>query len=323
MTFHMVGDTGSLRSPDFQKKVVVQMVRQYRNATSKDDQPEFLYHLGDVVYNHGEASQYQRQFFDPYKLYPGPIFAIAGNHDSDVNTDGPLYQSLEPFMKVFCDTAPREVPFSGGSERKSMVQPNVYWTLNTPLANIIGMHSNVPKFGIVTEEQKDWLKKELEAADQERPGKALILCIHHAPYSADVNHGSSIPMITLLESVFEETGIRPDIVFSGHVHNYQRLKRSYSTGRPVYFIVAGGGGYDELHAVASVEDERFTNNDPLFHDVALEAYCDDKHGFLKVTLERTDKGLTLTGNYYPVPQDESPAGDLAATPEDTFTIQIS
>ncbi|MCF6404949.1 metallophosphoesterase [Chitinophaga filiformis] len=320
MTFHMVGDTGSLRSPDFQEKVVRQMVRQYN--VPKDEQPQFLYHLGDVVYNHGEASQYQRQFFDPYKLYPGPIFAIAGNHDSDVNPDVAPYNSLDAFMTVFCDTTPHTVAFGGGSERKSMVQPNVYWTLNTPLANIIGMHSNVPKFGIVTEEQRNWLKEELKAADQERPGKALILCIHHAPYSSDVNHGSSIPMITLLESVFAETGIRPDIVFSGHVHNYQRFKRSYPEGRPVCFIVAGGGGYDELHAVAALEDKRFTNENALFDDVELEAYCDDKHGFLKIMLERTDKGLTLTGQYYPVPHDNTPGNDVVASPEDTFTIEI-
>ncbi|PWV56923.1 metallophosphoesterase [Chitinophaga sp. S165] len=321
MIFHMVGDTGSMRSPDFQEKVVGQMVRQYQNS-SKHDQPQFLFHLGDVVYNHGEASQYQRQFFDPYKLYPGPVFAIAGNHDSDVNPDVAPYNSLDAFMTVFCDTAPHQVAFSGGSERKSMVQPNVYWTLTTPLANIIGMHSNVPKFGIVTDEQKEWLKEELRTADRERPGKAVILCIHHAPYSADVNHGASIPMITLLESVFAETGIRPDIVFSGHVHNYQRLKRNYPEGKPICFIVAGGGGYDELHAVASVEDNRFTNEDPLLKNVDLESYCDDKHGFLKVTLERRDKGLTLTGNYYAIPHPGTPGSDVTATLEDTFTIEI-
>lgn len=317
----MVGDTGSVRSPDFQEKVVGQMVSQYQHA-AKDDQPQFLYHLGDVVYNHGEASQYQRQFFDPYKLYPGPVFAIAGNHDSDVNPDVSPYNSLDAFMTVFCDTASHPVAFSGGAERKSMIQPNVYWTLTTPLANIIGMHSNVPKFGIVTEEQRNWLKEELRAADRERPGKALIICIHHAPYTADVNHGSSLPMITLLESVFEETGIRPDIVFSGHVHNYQRLKRSYPEGRPVSFIVAGGGGYDELHAIASLDDDRFTNENPLFNTVELEAYCDDKHGFLKITLERTDRGLALTGNYYAVPHPNTPGNDVTATLEDTFTIEI-
>lgn len=310
LTFHMVGDTGSVRSPDFQKKVAGEMIKQF----SDEDQPQFLYHLGDIVYNHGEATQYQRQFFDPYKLYPAPIFAIPGNHDSDVNPDAATpYNTLEPFVTVFCDIKPQQVAFSGGSDRRSMDQPNVYWTLKAPLANIIGMSSNVPKFGVVTDEQRQWLIEELKAANAERPGIALIITIHHAPYTADINHGSSIPMITLLESVFEETGIRPDIVFSGHVHNYQHLIRRYKKGNPVHFIVAGGGGYDELHPIADTEDKRFTNDYPNFNDVELLSYCDDKHGFLKVTLERTDKGLTLTGNYYAVPH---------GTLEDTFILEI-
>jgi hypothetical protein len=189
----------------------------------------------------------------------------------------------------------------------------VYWTLKTPLANIIGMASNVPKFGVVTEEQIEWLKYELKAANAERPDKALIITIHHAPYTADINHGSSIPMFTMLESVFEETGIRPDIVFSGHVHNYQHLIRRYETGNPVHFIVAGGGGYDELHPIAELEDDRFTNDYPTFKDIELLNYCTDKHGFLKVTLERTKKGITLTGNYYAMPN---------ATLKDTFVLEI-
>jgi hypothetical protein len=310
LIFHMVGDTGSIRSPDFQKEVAGEMIRQY----SGEDQPQFLYHLGDIVYNHGETTQYQRQFFDPYKLYPAPIFAIPGNHDSDVNPEATTpYNSLEPFVTVFCDSTPHKIAFSGGSDRKSMDQPYVYWTLKAPLANIIGMCSNVPKFGIVTDEQRNWLKEELKAANAERPGKALIICIHHAPYTADINHGSSIPMITLLESVFEETGIRPDIVFSGHVHNYQHLIRRYKEGRPVHFIVAGGGGYDELHPIADMNDKRFTNDYPNFNDVELLSYCDDKHGFLKVTLEKTNNGLTLTGNYYAVPD---------GTLQDTFVLEI-
>lgn len=323
MVFHMVGDTGSMRSMDFQKEVVAEMVEQYDGAETKDDKPQFLYHLGDVVYNHGEASQYPRQFFDPYKRYPGPIFAIAGNHDSDVNPDADVpYNSLEPFMAVFCDTAPHAVAFAGKAERKSMVQPNVYWTMKAPLANIIGMHSNVPKFGIVTDEQKAWLKEELKAADAERPDKALIICIHHAPYSADINHGSSIPMITLLEEVFAETGVRPDIVFSGHVHNYQRLQRRYEDGKSVCFIVAGGGGYDELHAVASLDDPRFTNDYPLFKQVDLLSYCDNKHGFLKVKLEKTAEGLTLTGNYFAVPHADPNITVLKASLEDTFVLEL-
>jgi acid phosphatase type 7 len=297
IVFHMVGDTGSLRNTAFQHVVVREMVKQFE-VTSEDDRPQFLYHLGDVVYNHGEADHYYEQFFSGYQHYPEPIFAIAGNHDSDVNPLVAPYKSLDAFMKVFCDTTSRPISFSNGGTRKSMTQPNVYWTLKCPLVNIIGLHSNVPKFGIVTPQQKEWLKEELKSANAERPGKALIVCIHHAPYSADINHGSSQPMIEFLEGVFEETGIKPDIVFSGHVHNYQRFEKEYEDGKVVSFIVAGAGGYDELHPVAQIYDDRFTAESPDFEGIRLANFCDDKHGFLRVTLEKTSEGILLTGDYF-------------------------
>ncbi|WP_342087399.1 metallophosphoesterase family protein [Dyadobacter sp. OTU695] len=324
LAFHMVGDTGSIRTPDFQKLVVGEMVKQFEAAEKTGYEPQFLFHLGDVVYNFGEASQYQRQFFEPYQKYPGPIFAIPGNHDSDINPDSRVnYHSLDAFTAVFCDTGRRTVPFSGNAERKSMVQPNVYWTLITPLANIIGMYSNVPKFGVVTDEQRQWLIHELKRADSERPGKAVILCLHHSPYSADINHGSSMPMIELLEGVFEETGIYPDIVFSGHVHNYQRFSRHYRhDGRILPFIVAGSGGYDELHPVAYTSDYRFNSDLPEFDGVNLEASCDTKHGFLKVLLERTVDGITLTVEFYTLPHERRVEAGENAVLEDRLVLKV-
>lgn len=324
LAFHMVGDTGSIRTPDFQKLVVGEMVKQFEAAEKTGYEPQFLFHLGDVVYNFGEASQYQRQFFEPYQKYPGPIFAIPGNHDSDINPDSRVgYNSLDAFTAAFCDTERRTVSFSGNAARKSMVQPNVYWTLLTPLANIIGMYSNVPKFGVVTDEQRQWLIHELKRADSERPDKAVILCLHHSPYSADINHGSSMPMIELLEGVFEETGIYPDIVFSGHVHNYQRFSRYYRhDGRILPFIVAGSGGYDELHPVAYTSDYRFNSDLPEFEGINLEASCDTKHGFLKVLLERTADGITLTVEFYTLPHERRVEAGVNAALEDRLVLKI-
>ena len=93
-------------------------------------------------------------------------------------------------MKVFCDVESRPVIFSQGASRNSIeIQANVYWTLETPLANIIGLYSNVTKFGIITEEQgKLVFQMNCGMPDFQRPAKALIVCEHHAPYSADTNH---------------------------------------------------------------------------------------------------------------------------------------
>lgn len=320
LVFHLVGDTGNLRDTDFLHAVASAMTTQCEGQLETET-PRFLYHLGDIVYNHGEARQYHRQFFEPYEKYPGPVLAIAGNHDSDVNPESDMpYRSLDAFTTVFCDTASQPVTFSK-SGRKSMVQPNVYWTLSTPLATIIGLHTNVPKYGAVSAEQQAWFKEELKNAGLERPGKALIVCLHHAPYSADVNHGASPPMIELLESAFNETGVRPDIVFSGHVHNYQRFTKRYNDGIQIPFIVAGAGGYDELHPIAALDDDRFFNESPLLKNILLEKYCDDRHGFLKIILTKTQVGVNLTGEYYKVynqQQDTEP--DIELT--DSFILQL-
>ncbi len=319
LVFHMVGDTGSIRSPDFQKLVAAQMEAQFVEA-DEADKPAFLFHLGDVVYNHGEVERYQTQFFEPYKDYPRPIFAIAGNHDSDVNPDNPVpYKSLDAFMKVFCAGSADVLSFSGNNARKSMMQPNVYWMLNTPLANIIGLYGNVTKFGSIEQEQRDWYISQLNWVKKNEPEKALIVCVHHAPYTADINHGSSEEMIRLFDNAYKETGVKPDIVFSGHVHNYQRFSKKYADGGIVPFIVAGAGGYDELHPVALRNDNRFTSESTWFDGVHLENYCDDKHGFLNVSIEKNKEGLLASIKYYTIPHEKIMEGFEPAQLADEYT----
>lgn len=319
--FHVLGDTGSIGNPAFQHLLASEMAKQYE--VREKDRPQFLFHLGDVVYTFGEANRYHTQFFEPYQKYPGPIFAIAGNHDSDVNPNAAPYKSLDAFKAVFCDTERRPVHFGGNTTRTSMIQPNIFWTLKAPLANIIGLHSNVPKYGVITPAQSAWFREELRTAASERPEKALIIALHHAPYTADINHGSSVPMIEFLESAFEETGVKPDIVFSGHVHNYQRFNKQYADGKIIPYIVAGAGGYDELHPVAFISDKRFTPKSPLLEGIQMENYCDDKHGFLKVAIEKGDNGLHLTGEYYTIPHDNNPENKNQATLTDQFTLCIN
>ncbi|MGY0037396.1 metallophosphoesterase family protein [Pedobacter sp. NJ-S-72] len=319
MVFQVAGDTGGLKSPTFQKLIAEEMGKQYHQAKNPADQPLFLYHVGDIVYHFGEADQYERQFFTPYKDYPSPIYAIAGNHDSDVNPNTKTpYSSLYPFTSVFCGKVPRLVPFGTKLNRMSGIQPHVYWTLQTPLANIIGLHSNVPKFGVITEEQKIWFIEELKQAATEHADKAIIVCVHHAPYSADFNHSSSLPMINFMESCFEEAGVIPDLVLSGHVHNYQRFNKTYANGKTVPFIVCGAGGFDELHWLMESDDVMYTNKSELFDTVTLENACTMQHGFLNLEIEKTDEGHQINGKYYAIPHEGLKA-DEDATLFEEFT----
>lgn len=321
MVFHLTGDTGGTASADLQERSARQMAEQYYGADAKEDQPAFLYHLGDIVYHFGEAEGYAKQFLKPFECYPAPIYAIAGNHDTDVNPDSEEhYDSLEAFNTAFCNASPKTIYFGEESNRKSQVQPNVYWTMESPLAIIIGLHTNVPKYGYINREQRNWFIKELLNASKNHSDKALIICMHHAPYSADVNHGSSKPMIEFLELAFAETGVKPDAVFSGHVHNYQRFSKQYEDGKTIPYIVAGAGGFDELHQLADSCDTAYETQSECFENVHLHNYCDDRYGFLKISIEKTPFSFELNGTYYTIPQDQQIE---QATAFDHFTIDLT
>jgi 3',5'-cyclic AMP phosphodiesterase CpdA len=216
MVFHMAGDTGGLVFPEVKHRVATAMVQQFKETTGPEEKPRFLFHLGDVVYSYGQAEEYYPQFFEPYRDYPAPVFAIPGNHDADLDPfDTEKRASLDAFVKVFCDFAPHTISFAEDARRLSNVQPNIYFTLKTPLADIIALYSNVPRFGNITSEQQEWFIRGLEASKGN--GKALIVCLHHSAYSADINHGSSLHMQRILNQAFQQTGVYPAAVFFGAV----------------------------------------------------------------------------------------------------------
>lgn len=325
LVFHMVGDTGGLNRPGTQQRVAGQMTAQHLNAVAEKDRPSFLYHLGDLVYHYGEAEQYDEQFLAPFESYPAPIYAIAGNHDSDVNPESEAhYDSLEAFYTTFCNTCPKTIYFGQHSMRKSQVQPHVYWTMEASLASIIGLYTNVPKYGCIKKEQRNWFIKELQNAAKYSAEKAIIVCLHHAPYSADFNHGSSLNMIEFLDSAFEDAGVKPDIVFSGHVHNYQRFSKQYKDGKTVPFIVAGAGGFEELHTLADPSDPAYYTKSHLFDQVQLDNYCDNKHGFLKISIEKSPFCFTINGEYYTVPHKNNGGTEIQdAALFDSFSIDLT
>lgn len=302
LSFNVVGDTGGVKSPVFQTQIAWQMGQQ---LSEDPEASQFLYHLGDIVYHFGEREQYEAQFFTPYSAYQAPIFAIPGNHDADVNPDNPKpYRSLDPFVSVFCDQREGDHYFSPTVTRRNQRQPNVYWTLDTELATIIGLYSNVPKFGFIDKAQRAWFIEELKRAGTLSKDKAIIVCVHHSPYSADTNHGSSLRLIEFFDRAFTEAGTWPDVVFSGHVHNYQRFTKVYEGGKKVPFIVAGAGGFDELHDVAMKDDPSYPSSHPFLNEVKLEKYAVYHHGFLKVVVKKTESSFTLRTKFYQMAHEE-------------------
>jgi acid phosphatase type 7 len=312
LVFHIVGDTGGVKTPAEQRIVAMHMLADCE-GTDPATQPAFFYHLGDVVYYNGEDDKYYDQFYEPYNDYPQPIFAIPGNHDGDPINN--TVRSLDAFVANFCSPTPVIRKEAGEYLRYAMTQPNVYWTFEAPFVTIIGLYTNVPEGGEVHDDQAAWFTSELANAPTD---KALLVALHHPIYSADRYHSGSDRMGQLLEQAIDKTGRIPDAVFAGHVHNYQRFTRSLN-GRDIPFIVAGAGGYWNLHYMVKGPDgETLQTPYPLPElNVTLESYCDDHHGYMR--LEVTPQ--TLKGEYFAVPRPQE-SWNAPAQLTDSFTLDL-
>jgi len=265
------------------------------NESLDQDRPKFFYHLGDVIYSFGEQTHYYDQFYEPYRNYPAPILAIPGNHDGVIYpgqknpTTGQPVVSLESFRKNFCASEPGHLPEAGRLLRSTMTQPGVYFTLDAPFVSIIGLYSNVLEGpGVISSEgvsgspitdvQVEYLKRQLTRLKNEK--KAVLLAVHHPPYTAGGGHSGSPKMLKDIERAVQAAGFAPHAVISGHAHNYQRFTGNLA-GKQIPFIVAGSGG----HAVNPLRKEKNsgTIRTPLdLGKYRLEHYNDHEFGYLRV-----------------------------------------
>jgi hypothetical protein len=265
ISFHAVGDTGAAKvnrsqtaatAIGHEAAVADAMVSEIQNLGV--NAPAFFFHLGDVIYNFGEAQYYYDQFYEPFRAYDRPIFAIPGNHDGMVFGQGssaPQVPTLDAFLTNFCAAEPGPSPDAGGLVRSAMTQPGVYFTLDAPFVSIIGLYSNVldgpgiissqgGHFPIV-DDQLDFLKSELARLKPDRIAqkRAIIVALHHPPLSADAKHGGSTGITKDLDACCKAAGLWPDVLLSGHAHLYQRFTRNLANGQQTPYIVAGSGGF--------------------------------------------------------------------------------
>jgi len=282
MIFHVIGDSGGVVDGEFQDHVAEAMISQLSSGGPAE--PHFCYHVGDVVYFTGMHDEYYQQFYEPYARYTPPIFAIPGNHDGEV--DDPTAQtSLDGWVAYFMQATPDVDPISKDAPRVGLNLPNVYWTLLTPYATFIGMYTNVPEGGSIDSVQQQWITHEFATAPTDR---ALILSLHHPIYSFDVVHSGSSRMADVLENSIRDTGRVPNLVLTGHVHDYQRIEKEIAPGQSTPFIVCGFSGYHNLHAIHSKPGTSAPDSGAV-----LKYGADKVWGFMTLTIDsKTIKGTT-------------------------------
>lgn len=289
LRFHCVGDTGGWREGHPQRDVAAAMADELAGP----EPGHFFYHLGDVVYPHGEEAHYGAQFFAPYDAYAAPIFAIPGNHDAEAPADDPRC-SLGPFLHTFCSSSAPLHDASVAVRRPPADQPHVYWTLVHDWFWIIGLYTNAPEDGEVDGAQLAWFTGELADAPTD---VTLIVAMHRPVYSADVVHGSNLELGDAIDACFAEAGRVPDAVFGAHAHDYQRFTRRID-GREIPYIVAGAGGFHERHRLGAglpTAPVCF----PGLEGVSLEAYQAAAHGYMTVSVTPAGAGVvyrTVSGS---------------------------
>jgi Calcineurin-like phosphoesterase len=318
IVFHSVGDTGSVVGPATQSLVADKMVTDF-NETNAADVPSFLFHLGDVVYYFGEATYYYDQFFEPYRDYPAPILAIAGNHDGVVYPKDPA-PTLDAFLRNFCATTSAQSSDAGGLLRTTMIQPGVYFTLEAPFVRILGLYSNVLEDpGVISGEngqntvldgrQIAFLTAALNRVKSDKFTGAVIIAVHHPPFTGGSEHGGSPLMLVDIDSACTAAGVWPHAVFSGHAHNYQRFTRTVNKYQ-IPFLVAGCGGHSPLAKMRATYRTPYKIDNTL----TLDSYDDTDYGYLRIIVNAT----TMSIEFHP--QSD---GGTTKTPNDTVTIALA
>ena len=309
ISFHAVGDTGAAKVNSFQTaRKALENEASVAEAMARDVHaggatgPAFFFHLGDVVYNFGEGQYYYDQFYEPFRNYDRPIFAIPGNHDGAVfgdRPDLPQVPTLTAFLRNFCAITPGRSPDAGALVRSTMTQPGVYFTLECPFLSIIGLYTNVLEGpGVISSEQGryplpddqfQFLTAELTRLKPLRKARerAVLIACHHPPASVDDKSGGTTGLADDIDRASRAAGLWPDAVLSGHAHLYQRYTRKVD-GREIPYIVSGSGGFAATRPQSGLPQAPLTKGE---YTLELEPIVE--FGYLTVTVDLSGRSKTL------------------------------
>jgi hypothetical protein len=209
-TFLVVGDSGSGG------------VHQYAVAAAMASTPAaFVLHTGDMVYRNGEAENFDRAVFTPYRdlLRRLVLWPCVGNHD--IRTAGGA-----PWRAAF--VTPANNP--AGSEH--------YYSFDFGNAHVVVLDSNASTSA--GSPQHTFLDADLVAS----AARWKFVAFHHTIYSSG-RHGSNARIQSDLVPLFDRHGV--DVVLMGHDHHYERTHplrsgRVVEPGAGTVYVTTGGGG---------------------------------------------------------------------------------
>lgn len=163
----------------------------------------------------------------PARVFPGPCWAMLGNHDYDD----------EPETKLAAQLA-----YTTARTGTRWTMPAKWyrfeWPVTSPLVTCLVLDSNwhnrvLSLTDKERERQNRWLEGELKKT---RTTPWLVVLSHHPMYS-NGRHGDQGHLVEEWGPLLQKQ--RVDFYFSGHDHDLQHLEFE---GRHTSFVVSGGGG---------------------------------------------------------------------------------
>jgi len=204
--------------------------------------PDFVVVPGDIVYSYGLISEYRKKFWPVYNADQAdtagapimrsiPFIAAVGNHDADSRDLDKRPDALAYYMfweQPLNGPAGKEggaiVPFLRGAEANKKAFLEAAGDAYPRMTNYSFDYGNAHWTVIDSDTYVDWTDKEItdwvakDLADAKEATWHFVM-FHHPGFNSSKAHYEEQHM-RLLSPVFEKGNV--DVVFNGHVHNYQR-----------------------------------------------------------------------------------------------------
>jgi len=204
--------------------------------------PNLVVVTGDIVYEDGLVSEYRTKFWPIYNADKSnaagaplmrsiPFIAAIGNHDTetrDLNKfpdalayymfwdqplNGPVQAEGSASVPLLVASSEHRKAFLQATGKAYPVMTNFSYDYGDAHWTVIDSN---PYVDWTSKELDEWVAQDLASAADK---KWRFVIFHHPGFNSSVEHSEQQHM-RLLSPVFEKGKV--DVVFSGHVHNYQR-----------------------------------------------------------------------------------------------------
>jgi Icc-related predicted phosphoesterase len=251
--FHDPKDTEAANPP-----VRIALVRAIADAN-----PEFVCFTGDIVYNGYDADDWKTWDSETsiWREKHIPVFPALGNHD----LHGDEKIALGNYFQRFPD-----------------LKNSRYYSVRAANTLLLVLDSALDE---TSGPQGQWLTSKLDNIPSDVD--FVFLMLHHPPYTSSSDekkygggHSARSPERMLAQMIEDrQTHTRARfVVFSGHVHNYER----HEHGGVTYFV--SGGGAAHAYPIERAPDDPFQSKQINYHYLLVEV----DHQQLKVTMNRVE-----------------------------------